>query len=110
MCVSCYLLQYAYSVLLAVITALLIYGCTEEEWGMGPNVVRVLTYGHYNYSMAIPTLCTSIVICLLTVCYHDDSFSCFRYHLYYSLGYELPTMYLLLFRSDLKLCGLSFVG
>ena len=71
---SSYLLQYAYTFLLSVITALLIFGCTEEEWGMGPNVVRVLTYGHYNYSMVIPTLCTSILICLLTVCYIITSF------------------------------------
>lgn len=45
----------------------MVYGCTEEEWGMGPNVVRVLTYGNYNYFMAIPSLSTAIVICFLTV-------------------------------------------
>lgn len=59
--------QNVYTVLLCILIVLFIYGCTEEEWGMGPNVVRVLTYGRYNYSMAIPSLCTSIVVVFLTV-------------------------------------------
>lgn len=59
--------QNVYTVLLSILIILFVYGCTEEEWGMGPNVVRVLTYGRYNYSMAIPSLCTSIVVVFLTV-------------------------------------------
>lgn len=86
--------QNVYTVLLSILIILFVYGCTEEEWGMGPNVVRVLTYGRYNYSMAIPSLCTSIVVVFLTVSFFNS---------FLSLGFirSVPMdAYSLLFRTS----------
>lgn len=44
-----------------------LYGMTEEEWDIFPNVVRVLTLGRYHYCMVLPCLSTCIMLCVATV-------------------------------------------
>ena len=60
-------MQYVYSILIALIGVGCLYGMTQEQWGLLPNVVRVLTIGRYDYVMAVPNLSACVVICTLTV-------------------------------------------
>ena len=52
-----------YTLLVGCIICGLIYGLCEDETGVLPNVVRVMTIGDYSFSMATPCL----LVCLLTV-------------------------------------------
>ena len=58
---------YSYTFFLTVIIGGLIYGLTEAEYGLMPNVVRVLTVGNYASIMIAPCLLVCIVECLITV-------------------------------------------
>lgn len=61
--------RYSYTILLTVIIGGLIYGLTEAEYGLMPNVVRVLTVGNYASIMIAPCLLVCIVECLITILY-----------------------------------------